>query len=71
MATYRQFIEEARKKVKVKLKDPSKIKVKVTDIGPGGKEYVRKNEIDEAAAWQRKEGKNKEGGLNEMGMKSY
>lgn len=46
MTTYRQFIEEARKKVKVKLKDPSKIKVKVTDIGPGGKEYVRKNEID-------------------------
>ena len=71
MATYRQFIEEARKKVKVKLTDPSKIKVKVTDIGPGGKEYVRKNEIDEAAAWQRKEGKNKEGGLNEKGRKSY
>jgi hypothetical protein len=36
--------------VKVKLKDPSKIKVKVTDIGPGGKEYVRKNEMDEAMA---------------------
>ena len=31
--------------VKVKLKDPSKIKVKVTDIGAGGKEYVRKNEM--------------------------
>ena len=105
MTTYRQFIEEAKKKVKVKLKDPSKIKVKVTDIGPGGKEYVRKNEIDEGkkglwdnihakrkrgekpakkgdkdypetlnvegAAWQRKEGKNKEGGLNEKGRKSY
>ena len=37
----------AKKKpmVKVKLKDPSKIKVKVTDIGAGGKEYVRKNEM--------------------------
>ena len=41
-------IDEAKKPmVKVKLKDPSKIKVKVTDIGAGGKEYVRKNEIDE------------------------
>ena len=41
-------ISEGKKPmVKVKLKDPSKIKVKVTDIGAGGKEYVRKNEIDE------------------------
>ncbi len=44
-------VDEAKKPmVKVKLKDPSKIKVKVTDIGPGGKEYVRKNEMDEAMA---------------------
>ena len=44
-------LDEAKKPmVKVKLKDPSKIKVKVTDIGPGGKEYVRKNEMDEAMA---------------------
>ena len=42
------YVEEAKKKmVKVKLGDPSKIKVKVTDIGAGGKEYVRKNEIEE------------------------
>ena len=27
-----------------------KIPVKVTDIGPGSKEYVRKNEMDEAMA---------------------
>ena len=27
--------------------------------------------ITEAGAWQRKEGKNKEGGLNEKGRKSY
>ena len=27
--------------------------------------------ISEVAAWQRKEGKNKEGGLNEKGRKSY
>ena len=45
-----EFDEAKKPMVKVKLKDPSKIKVKVTDIGPGGKEYVRKNEMDEAMA---------------------
>ena len=41
-------MDEAKKPmIKVKLKDPKKIKVKVTDIGAGGKEYVRKNEMDE------------------------
>ena len=44
-------IGEAKKMVKVKLKDPSKIKVKVTDIGAGGKEYVRKNEMDEGTSY--------------------
>jgi uncharacterized membrane protein YgcG len=44
---YSPVIEAKKPMVKVKLKDPSKIKVKVTDIGAGGKEYVRKNEIDE------------------------
>tara|TARA_B100002019_G_C21254521_1_gene593061 strand:- start:189 stop:398 length:210 start_codon:yes stop_codon:yes gene_type:complete len=33
--------------IKIKLKDPSKIKVKITDIGAGGKEYVRKDEMNE------------------------
>jgi len=33
--------------VKIKLKDPSKIKVKITDIGADGKEYVRKDEMNE------------------------
>jgi hypothetical protein len=31
----------------------------------------KKNEIKEVAAWQRSEGKNKNGGLNEKGRKSY
>ena len=39
--------EEKKPMVKVKLKDPSKIKVKVTDIGAGGKEYVRIDEMSE------------------------
>ena len=43
----------ARKKpVVIKLKDPSQIKVRVTDIGAGGKEYVRKDEISEKNAPQ-------------------
>tara|TARA_B000000557_G_C20416104_1_gene292619 strand:+ start:263 stop:409 length:147 start_codon:yes stop_codon:yes gene_type:complete len=33
--------------VKIKLKDPSKIKVRITDIGANGKEYVRKDEMNE------------------------
>ena len=45
-----EYVSE-KKMVKVKLKDPSKIKVKVTDIGPGGKEYVRKNEMDEGTSY--------------------
>ena len=68
------YVEEAKKKmVKVKLGDPSKIKVKVTDIGAGGKEYVRKDEMNEAKspAWQRKAGKNPSGGLNAKGVASY
>ena len=43
---------DKRKKpvIKIKLKDPSKIKVKVTDIGAGGKEYVRKDEMEEVSS---------------------
>ena len=67
-----EVVHEEKEMIKVKLKDPSKIKVKVTDIGAGGKEYVRKDEMQsEAAAWTRKAGKNSSGGLNEKGRKSY
>ena len=50
------------KMVKVKLKDPSKIKVKVTDIGAGGKEYVRKNEMDEGTSYGLYKGSGKPSG---------
>jgi len=43
-------------------------------IGPSRayvKTYGEEVELDEVAAWQRKEGKNKAGGLNEKGRKSY
>ena len=42
----------AKKPVVIKVKDPSQIKVKVTDIGAGGKEYVRKDEMSEKNAPQ-------------------
>jgi len=42
----------SKKPVVIKLKDPSQIKVRVTDIGAGGKEYVRKDEISEKNAPQ-------------------
>lgn len=43
---------------------------------PGKKPYspgscVKEEQIDEVAAWQRKEGKNPEGGLNKKGIASY
>jgi len=44
-----KMMGEAKKPVvKVKLNPDKKIGVKVTDIGAGGKEYVRKNTMDEA-----------------------
>jgi len=44
------YVEEAKKKtVRIKLNPSKKIGVKVTDIGAGGKEYVRKNTMNEAS----------------------
>ena len=39
--------DSLKKMVKIKLNPNKKIGVKVTDIGPGDKEYVRKNTMDE------------------------
>ena len=44
-------IGEAKKMVKVKLNPKKKIGVKVTDIGPGGKEYVRKDTMGEGTSY--------------------
>jgi len=44
----------------------------VSDIKPGEPlVQVTEENLDEVAAWQRREGKNKSGGLNEKGRKSY
>ena len=47
---------------------------KVHQVGPRGKVkavFEKVEQIDEVAAWQRKEGKNPEGGLNRKGIASY
>jgi len=38
---------------------------------PGDKDYPKTLNVEEGAAWTKKSGKNKEGGLNEKGRKSY
>ena len=68
------YVEEAKKKtVRIKLNPSKEIGVKITDIGPGNKQVVRKNTMDEAKspAWQRKAGKSDSGGLNAKGVASY
>jgi hypothetical protein len=74
-----ESVEEAKKKIKVKLDPKKKIGYEVRSVGPGGKTTVTKRrdmpdkeDVGEASgAWQRKEGKNKEGGLNAAGRASY
>jgi len=63
--TYQQFVDECwktHKKVGMKMKG-GKL---VPDCRPKNEETT-----NESAAWTRKAGKNKEGGLNEKGRKSY
>ena len=63
--TYQQFVDECwktHKKVGMKMKG-GKL---VPDCRPKNEEVT-----NESAAWTRKAGKNKEGGLNEKGRKSY
>ena len=44
----------------------------VPNCVPKNEEYSNwRDELDEGAAWTKKEGKNKSGGLNEKGRKSY
>lgn len=68
MKTFTQFIEEGKKRglwdnihAKRKRGEPKAKK--------GDKDYPDTLKVE--GAWQRKEGKNKSGGLNEKGRKSY
>ena len=56
---------EAETRRKAAERKASKLRLNHTDLIPFG-EYIK-----EVAAWQRSEGKNKSGGLNEKGRKSY
>jgi hypothetical protein len=75
----RKVQEEKKDKIKIELDPKKKIGYEVRSVGPGGKTTVTKRrdmpgqeDVGEAsAAWQRKEGKNKEGGLNAAGRASY
>ena len=73
-------VSEAKKeKIKIKFNPKKKIGYEIRSVGPGGKTTVTKrrdvdgkeNVGEASAAWQRKAGKNKEGGLNAAGRKSY
>jgi hypothetical protein len=47
------------------------LKKKGNRMVPNGVPVSESDELDEVAAWQRKEGKNPEGGLNRKGIESY
>ena len=69
MKTFTQFIEEGKKKglwdnIHAKRKRGEK------PAKPGDEDYPETLKV-EGAAWTKKAGKNKEGGLNEKGRKSY
>jgi hypothetical protein len=66
MKSLKEFINEADRcwpgYKAVKGKEP---------FSPGSCEKVSEDSVEESAAWQRKEGKNPEGGLNRKGIASY
>ena len=71
--------EGKKEKIKIKFDPKKKIGYEVRSVGPGGKTTVTKrrdvpgkeNVGEASAAWQRKAGKNSEGGLNAKGRASY
>lgn len=75
----KENITKLQKKLGKKEKDlPAWMQAKITDtehntaaVATHKEQKTYKDFITEVAAWQRKEGKNKEGGLNEKGRKSY
>jgi len=78
-ALKKESVEESKKKIKIKVKRHEPIGYEVRSVGPAGKTTVTKrrdmpgkeNVGEASGAWQRKEGKNKEGGLNAAGRASY
>ena len=56
---------------KVKIDGYEKMKAKIGSKKKHDKPAIEEAKVDEAAAWTKKAGKNKSGGLNEKGRKSY
>ena len=70
MKSFNEFVSEGKKRglwdnIHAKRKRGEK------PAKPGDKDYPKTLDIDEGAAWTKKAGKNKKGGLNEKGRKSY
>ena len=64
--------EEMMKKMKeLNAKEKGSHHLGMTYRGKVGDTFGEEVELDEVAAWQRKEGKNPEGGLNQKGVESY
>jgi hypothetical protein len=63
---------EMMKKMKeLNAKEKNSHHLGMTNRGKVGDTFGEEVELDEVAAWQRKEGKNPEGGLNQKGVESY
>jgi hypothetical protein len=63
---------EMMKKIKeLNKKEKGSHHLGMTNRGKVGDTFGEEVELDEVAAWQRKEGKNSEGGLNQKGVESY
>jgi hypothetical protein len=75
MKTFKQYINEVKKPTGELKKACWKGYTAVGTKEKGGRTVPNcvpeEVQIDETAAWQRKEGKNPEGGLNQKGVESY
>ena len=70
MKSFNEFVSEGKKRglwdnIHAKRKRGEK------PAKPGDKDYPKTLNVEEGAAWTKKAGKNKKGGLNEKGRKSY
>jgi len=73
-----KVLNKKKQMIRVETNPNKKIGYEIRNVGPGGKSTVAKRENwskkiseDTSPAWQRKEGKNPEGGLNAAGVASY
>ena len=78
MITFSEFITEKRglwdnihaKRERIKNGSKERMRKPGSEGAPTKQDFVN-SQTEEVAAWQRKEGKNPEGGLNKKGVESY